>query len=142
MNLGPIIIIEDDEGDKALLEEVFAGLDYRNELIFFEDGQDALDFLNATGKNLSPFLILSDINMPKVNGFELREKIKTDAELNLRCIPYIFFSTAVSQQALIDAYSASVQGFFVKQNNFEKLEKTIIVIMEYWTMCEAPNRHE
>jgi DNA-binding NarL/FixJ family response regulator len=86
-----------------------------------------------------PFLILSDINMPKLDGFALRNKIKMDAKLQLRCIPYLFFSTAVSQASVIDAYSASVQGFFVKQNTMGELEKTIKVIMEYWTRCSAPN---
>ena len=86
-----------------------------------------------------PFIILSDINMPKLTGFELREKLKTDANLALRCIPYLFFSTALNQKAVIDAYSLSVQGFFVKQSSMAELEKTISVIMEYWKRCAAPN---
>jgi DNA-binding NarL/FixJ family response regulator len=53
--------------------------------------------------------------MPKLNGFALREKLKTDSNLNNKCIPYLFFTTASSQKAVIDAYSQSVQGFFVKQ---------------------------
>jgi CheY-like chemotaxis protein len=65
-------------------------------------------------EDILPFLILSDINMPKLDGFALRNKIKMDAKLQLRCIPYLFFSTAVSQAAVIDAYSASAQGFFCK----------------------------
>jgi DNA-binding NarL/FixJ family response regulator len=86
-----------------------------------------------------PFLILSDINLPKLDGFELRNKIKMDAKLQLKCIPYLFFSTASSQRAVIDAYSLSVQGFFVKQDKVEELEKTITVIMEYWKRCVSPN---
>jgi CheY-like chemotaxis protein len=96
-----------------------------------------LDFINQSGE--SPFLILSDINMPKLNGFELREKLKTDEKLNIKCIPYLFFSTALNQQSVIDAYSLSVQSFFVKQNYMEELEKTIFFIMEYWRRCAAPN---
>jgi DNA-binding NarL/FixJ family response regulator len=77
--------------------------------------------------------------MPKLNGFELREKLKTDAELQIKCIPYLFFSTALNQKSVIDAYSMSVQGFFVKQSSMSELEKTISVIMEYWKRCAAPN---
>jgi DNA-binding NarL/FixJ family response regulator len=77
--------------------------------------------------------------MPKLNGFALREKLKTDAKLNIKCIPYLFFSTASSQKSVIDAYSLSVQGFFVKQNSMTELEKTIFAIMEYWRRCAAPN---
>lgn len=134
---GPVIIIEDDADDQYVLKEIFTKLDYANEILFFQDGQDALDYLQSTDR--LPFLILSDINMPKLDGFALRSKIKTDAHLQLKCIPYLFFSTAVNQQAVIDAYSMSVQGFFVKENKMSELEKTISVIMEYWKRCAAPN---
>jgi CheY-like chemotaxis protein len=134
---GPILIIEDDEDDKEMLTEVFKNLNYPNELFFFPEGQAALDFLNSS--DIIPFLILSDINMPKLDGFALRSKVKMDANLQVRCIPYILFSTALSQKAVIDAYSMSVQGFFVKQTSIAELEKTITVIMEYWLRCAAPN---
>ena len=77
--------------------------------------------------------------MPKLDCFQLREKLHTDAALQLKCIPYLFFSTALNQKMVIDAYSMSAQGFFVKQNTFHELESTIQVIMEYWTRCAAPN---
>jgi CheY-like chemotaxis protein len=134
---GPVIIIEDDADDQDFLKEVFQKLKYPNELIFFADGQEAIDFLNS-GK-VVPFIILSDINMPKLSGFELRTKLKEDAELTIKCVPYLFFSTALNQKSVIDAYSLSVQGFFVKQNSMDELEKTITVIMEYWKRCAAPN---
>jgi CheY-like chemotaxis protein len=134
---GPVVIIEDDADDQELLVEVFKKLNYSNEIIFFLDSQKALDFLNRT--DITPFLILSDINMPKLDGFALRNKIYTDAQLQLKCIPYLFFSTASTQKAVIDAYSMSVQGFFIKQNTMAELEKTILVIMEYWKRCVAPN---
>jgi CheY-like chemotaxis protein len=134
---GPIIIIEDDADDRFLLEEVFTSLGYPNKRIYFIDGQEALDYLHKIES--VPFLILSDINMPKLDGFQLREKLHTDAELQLKCIPYLFFSTAMNQKMVIDAYSMSAQGFFIKQNSFSELEKTIQAIMEYWTRCAAPN---
>jgi CheY-like chemotaxis protein len=134
---GPIIIIEDDADDQELLMEVFQNLNYTNKLIFFSDGATALDFLNKS--DTLPFLILSDINLPKLDGFALRDKLKTDAALTLKCIPYLFFSTALNQKAVMDAYSLSVQGFFVKQTSTAELEKTISVIMEYWKRCAAPN---
>ncbi|RYG52848.1 MAG: response regulator [Chitinophagaceae bacterium] len=134
---GPIIIIEDDEDDQVMLQIVFKKLAYPNKVIYFLDGEAALDFLNSTAE--MPFLILSDINMPKLDGFELRNKIKTDAHLNIKCIPYLFFSTAVSQQMVIDAYSLSAQGFFIKQTTVASLEDTISIIIEYWKRCAAPN---
>jgi CheY-like chemotaxis protein len=138
---GPIIIIEDDPEDQEILETVFKNLGYtNNELIFFEDGEKALAFLDQP--KIIPFIILSDINMPKLNGFELRTKLRTDHDLAIKCIPYLFFSTALNQQAVIDAYSMSVQGFFVKENSIKDLEKSISVIMEYWKRCAAPNNFQ
>lgn len=134
---GPIIIIEDDTDDQYFLTEVFQKLKYQNELIFFSDPQEALDFITAA--KVVPFIIFSDINMPKLSGFQLREKLRTDANLSMKCIPYLFFSTALTQETVIDAYSLSAQGFFVKQTSLVELEKTITVIMEYWKRCAAPN---
>ena len=134
---GPIIIIEDDEDDRFLLEEVFKTMDYSNEVIYFPDGLSALEYLHVS-ENM-PFLILSDINMPKLNGFELRDKLHIDANLKLKCIPYLFFSTALNQKAVIDAYSTSAQGFFVKPGTFIDLQDTIKTIVEYWKKCAEPN---
>lgn len=134
---GPIIVIEDDQDDQDFLTEIFHKLNYQNKILFFFDGQEALNHINTAEE--SPFLILSDINMPKLNGFALREKLKTDSKLSNKCIPYLFFSTALNQKSVIDAYSQSVQGFFVKPYSMDELEKTISAIMEYWRRCAAPN---
>jgi CheY-like chemotaxis protein len=134
---GPIIIIEDDADDREFLTEVFQKLNYPNKIMFFFDGEKALNYIGK--RDVVPFLILSDINMPKLSGFELRDKLRTDAELQVKCIPYLFFSTALNQKAVIDAYSMSVQGFFVKPTSMSELEKTITVIVEYWKRCAAPN---
>jgi len=135
--IGPIIVIEDDADDQEVLAEIFKNLEYKNPVIYFSDSEEALKFLVDT--KIKPFLILSDINMPKLSGFELRQKVHTNEDLNLKCIPYLFFTTTSSQQAVVDAYSQSVQGFFVKPDNIEKLERTIKRIIEYWQECEAPN---
>ncbi len=134
---GPVIVIEDDEDDQDFLSEVFRKLDYPNEVIFFNDGEAAYQFLR--GNNVLPFIILSDINMPKLNGFQLREKFKNDADLHMKSVPYVFFTTALTRQAVTDAYRLSVQGFFEKRPNMKELEKTISSIMEYWLRCAAPN---
>lgn len=134
---GPIVVIEDDIDDKDILVEIFKTLDYKNKIYYFSDGEEALQFL--TGTRIKPFLILSDINMPKLSGIELRKKILTDESLNLKCIPYLFFTTTSNQKAVVDAYSQSVQGFFIKSNTIEQLQHTIKMIIEYWRECEAPN---
>jgi CheY-like chemotaxis protein len=134
---GAIIVIEDDLDDQFILQEVFKELNFANEIIYFNDGEKALDFLTHGNKN--PFLILSDINLPKLSGLELRSKLKVDADINLKCIPYLFFTTAANHRAVVDAYSTSVQGFFTKPHSYEELREQIKVIMDYWTHCSAPN---
>jgi len=135
--IGPIVVIEDDVDDQEILDEIFKNLNYKNPVIYFTDSEEALQFLIET--KIKPFLILSDINMPKLTGFELRQKVHTNEDLNLKCIPYLFFTTTSAQKAIVDAYSQSVQGFFIKANSSDKLESTIKKIIEYWQECEAPN---
>ena len=57
----------------------------------------------------------------------------------MKSIPYLFFSTSAEQKQVIDAYSRSIQGFFVKPNNYNKLKNTIMKIVEYWQECVSPN---
>ena len=137
---GPIIVIEDDKEDQEILVEIFDKLGYKNEIIYFIDGNEALKFLDNT--DVQPFLILSDINMPKINGFELRNKIFTNQQLQTKCIPYLFFTTSASKKAVIDAYAMSVQGFFIKPGTIKGLESTLKKIVEYWQECIAPSLYE
>lgn len=137
---GPIIVIEDDIDDQDVLIEIFKHLGYPNEIIYFADGNEALEFLNKT--DVHPFLILSDINMPKINGFELRNKVFTNEQLQSKCIPYLFFTTAADKRSVIQAYSLSVQGFFKKPDSIAALENTIRKIVDYWQECIAPSQFD
>lgn len=134
---GPIIVIEDDRDDQEIMAEAFEELGYKNEILFFGDGELALDYL--VNNHVEPFIVFSDINMPKLNGMELREKIHNNEDLRLKSIPYLFFSTSSEQQFIIDAYSKSVQGFFVKPANYTDLKNTLKTIVEYWKTCVSPN---
>lgn len=136
---GPIIVIEDDLEDQEILTAIFARLNYKNEIIFFEDGNQALDYLNKP--DVHPFIILSDINMPRMNGFDLRNQIFTNKALQLKCVPYLFFTTGANQKSVTEAYYLSVQGFFRKPSSFTEIENTIRKIVEYWQECIAPNEY-
>ena len=134
---GPIVIIEDDVDDQDILTDIFKELNYDNKLIFFGDSIKALEYL--TDKDTEPFLVLSDINKPKLNGMELREKVHNNEDLRLKSIPYLFFSTSAEQKHVIDAYSRSIHGFFVKPSNCDKLKKVSVKMVEYLQVCESPN---
>ncbi|MBA3971676.1 MAG: response regulator [Bacteroidetes bacterium] len=134
---GPIVVIEDNKADQRILEEIFKNLDFKNELRFYTDGEEALEFLDTTTK--TPFLILSDINMPNISGFELRTRIHENKQLSLKCVPFLFFSTGADKKSVADAYAMSVQGFFRKPEGIEELEETLRKIVEYWKECIAPS---
>jgi CheY-like chemotaxis protein len=134
---GPIIIIEDDPDDQEVLQTVFESLGYHNKIVFFEDGYDALDYLTKT--SIEPFIIFSDINLPRLSGIELRAKIHQNEDLRLKSIPYLFFSTSAEQKHVIDAYSKSVQGFFIKPSDINGIKDMIRTIIEYWLKCVSPN---
>ncbi len=134
---GPIVVIEDDLDDQALLTTVFNELNYSNEVKFFTTGDEALQYLG--NDDVRPFIILSDVNMPKLNGFAVRNIVHTSQAMNKKSIPYIFFSTSVSGEAVTDAYNLSVQGFFLKPHAYDKLKKTITLIVEYWKECYSPS---
>ena len=133
-------MIEDDIDDQEILSEVFKELKYPNPILFFDNGEVALEHLTAT--NIQPFLILSDINLPKLDGFKLRDQIHNNAQLNLKCIPYLFFTTSTDQRSMIDAYSRSIQGFFIKPVTYEDLLRVMRNIIEYWKDCQSPNMME
>ena len=108
-----ILIIDDDDDDLLILQNIFQELNCPNEIIPFTGSNEVLTYLDANN-GLRPFLIISDINLPKLTGIELRDKIHNNEQLRLRCIPYLFFTTTIAQREIIDAYSKSVQGFFCK----------------------------
>ncbi|WP_229208270.1 response regulator [Dyadobacter psychrophilus] len=90
-------------------------------------------------KHRCHLLFLSDINLPRLDGLQLRRRLKENASLNLKCIPYLYFTTALNQDVVIEAYSASAQGFFVKPSNFNEIKQTLKFIIEYWKRCASPN---
>lgn len=126
--------------DQELLVEIFRELNYPNKITYFRDSNHALEYLNRS--EVQPFLILSDINMPKMNGFELRNKIFTNEQLKTKCIPYLFFTTGANKKSVTDAYSMSVQGFFIKPQSIDGLKNTIRKIVEYWKECIAPSQYD
>jgi CheY-like chemotaxis protein len=134
---GPIIVIDDDLEDQMIFEEVFKNLDVSNKLMFFADGAEALEYLSTTHDQ--PFLILSDINMPRIDGFEVRSRICNNDHLKVKCIPYVFFTTSVDRKAVEKAYDMCVQGFFVKPTTMTDMQKVLKKIIDYWQECYAPN---
>jgi CheY-like chemotaxis protein len=134
---GPIIIVDDDDDDHYILKRVCEKLGITTPLLFFSDGKKVLTYLKSTTDK--PFIILCDVNMPVMNGLELKKQIDSDVELKKKGIPFIFFSTSAMASIVRDAFAMSVQGFFIKAQSLEELENTLKVIFEYWERCEHPS---
>ncbi|MDB5252190.1 MAG: histidine kinase [Flaviaesturariibacter sp.] len=134
---GPIIIAEDDVDDRDVLREVFKSLSITNELKFFDNGQQVLDYLLTTRD--SPFIIISDVNLPLMSGTRLRQAINDNEKLRRKSIPFIFLTTNVEDDAVVKAYEMMVQGYFVKENNIDRIREVIGLIMHYWKVCRHPN---
>ena len=136
MKSGPIVLVDDDADDRQLMELVCTSLNVKNKIIQFENGILLLDFLRITSEK--PFLILCDINMPFINGLEVRRKIDEDEFLRKKSIPFVFFSTNAVQREVEKAYELTVQGFFEKGNNLSEMTDRLRLVLEYWSVCRHP----
>jgi CheY-like chemotaxis protein len=135
---GPIIIVEDDRDDKELFEDITREIGIENELVWFTKAEEAYKYLQTT--ETAPFLIFSDINLPGINGLEFKRNIDEDPELRRKSIPFVFFSTNASQKDINTAYiTMTVQGFFVKGNNYSDMKLLLRSIYFYWMQCKHPN---
>jgi CheY-like chemotaxis protein len=137
MNSGPIFIVDDDTDDRELLEDAWKELEFENQLKFFENAEDVLAYLK--NETVVPFLIISEFNLPKMNGFELKRKLMEEDVTNFKSIPFVFLSTSVSQPQLEQAYELCTNGFFIKEATFEGLKQQLIDIVRYWLKSKVPS---
>lgn len=130
---GPIIIIDDDPDDQEMIQRVLKRMNLDNEIKRFYDGTDALKYFQDTQER--PFLTLCDINMPLMNGFELRKTITSDANLKSKTYPFIYLTTTNNPDHVRKAYQLEAEGFFVKGQSYDELKETLANIIEYWKYC-------
>jgi CheY-like chemotaxis protein len=134
---GPIVVIEDDPDDQEMITRAFSKLKIQNEIKVFSSGEDALAYIKSTKDK--PFLIICDINMPVMNGLEVKEKLNSDHKSRMKSIPFIFLSTASNPQEIQKAYELNAQGYFMKGQSLESLQKAVKDIVDYWQVCMHPN---
>lgn len=132
---GPIILIDDDTDECELISDALKQINVSNKLVCFGNGKEALDYLKTTPEQ--PFLILTDVNMPVMNGLELRQKIYENERLRQKSIPFIFLTTSAGAPAVKKAYEMSVQGFFEKGHSLDEIKKVLKEIYDYWQNLPA-----
>lgn len=135
---GPIVVVDDDADDQFLYRKTLEKFKLTNELVFFDNGEDALNYLSQTAVN--PFLILCDINMPLMDGLQMRELMCGSQTLCKKNTPFIFMSTSARQADIDRASSLYTHGFFQKEASFEKHEQLLKKIIDYWGSCRYSER--
>ncbi|MFL9836679.1 response regulator [Flavobacterium sp. ST-75] len=133
---GPIVIIDDDEDDREIIKEVLFSLEHQNEIVAFPDGASALEYFS--NHSAAPFLIICDVNMPGMNGYQLREHLLADDKLLVKTVPFIFFTTAAAPDSVKRAYRQSLQGFFHKPTDYQELQNVLHKIVAYWKTADIP----
>lgn len=132
--------MEDDIDDQEFMIDALELLEIKNEIKLFDNGQKALDFLLSS--NVQPFIILSDVNLPIMNGLQLKYNIEENDFLKKKAIPFIFLSTSADPKAVREAFDLSVQGFFVKEHTYSGIQEQLKQILTYWKTCRHPNTSE
>ncbi|HEY0741598.1 MAG TPA: response regulator [Chryseosolibacter sp.] len=140
MKKGPIILIDDDAEDRELTKEAIEATGYTNKIIMFSEPHQAFSGLCDLIKITTPFVILCDINLPKISGIDLKQQIDRDKDLRAKSIPFIFLSTASNGHFVDKAYECcTVQGFFTKETHFIGMINQLKLIFDYWSYARTPN---
>lgn len=133
---GDIIIIEDETDTTYLLKNIFADLNYENNVIFFDNPDKAFDYFKNPKSD--PFIIIADVDISNPGGFDLRKKIFKDPATVNKCVPYIYITGKSSDDHLCEAFRQSIQGYFLKKDNYNDQK---IVIRKLSTIGKMPLYH-
>lgn len=128
-----ILLIEDDPGDELITREAFADNKIKNTLHVARDGQQGLDFLYRRGayENVpTPDLILLDLNLPKYDGRQVLEMIKSDA--NLCHIPVVVLTTSSADEDILRSYKLHANAYVTKPVDLDQFMKAVREIDEFF----------
>jgi CheY-like chemotaxis protein len=136
MDKHPIYIVDDDEEDHELLQEIWSELDIPNELVFYTEGRQLINQLKSN--SAVPFIIICDLNLPRMDGFEIREILYNDPETRYKTVPFIFWSNSAVEMQIKKAYDLGAHGMFIKGSNAQEIKNTFIKIVDYWKSSLKP----
>ena len=141
-NMYSFLMAEDSPDDIVITKRAWKKGNIKNKLYIVNNGEETLDFLYKRGEYTdapSISLILLDLNMPKMNGFEVLEAIKKDAEL--KSIPVIVLTSSNRGLDVERAYDLGCNSYITKPVNYDNFLKAVIEIQRYWILlCEIPNK--
>ena len=128
-----ILLVEDNPDDVLITKRALSKGKISNALYVVNNGEEAIRFLRKEGDYkgvCTPALVLLDLNMPKMDGFQVLKEVKNDE--NLRSIPIIVLTTSDRDRDIDDAYNLGCNSYIVKPVSFENFIKTVIDIKDYW----------
>ena len=133
-----ILLVEDDIDDAEMTIDAMRKNNLANKLIHMVDGEEALDFLFGTGKfvgrdiNLKPRLILLDLKMPKVDGMEVLERVKSNNAT--KKIPVVILTSSKEDPDVSRCYELGANGYIVKPVEFDSFIKAVSELGMYWML--------
>lgn len=142
-NLIEVLLVEDNLNDAELTMRELKKHNLANKLVHVKDGEEALDFIFATGKYAGlrditylPKVILMDIQMPKINGIEVLQKIKSHPQT--KSTPVVMLTSSKEDPDIQKCYDLGVNSYIVKPVNFERFAEAIRNLGLYWLLLNQP----
>jgi len=136
-----ILLVEDDHVDVMNVQRAFKKNNINYPLHIAFNGVEALNMMRGhNGKpkmSPGPTIILTDINMPKMNGIEFIKELRNDPEF--KSVSIFVMTTSNDVKDKVEAYNLNVAGYVLKPLSFEKFVNTIAILGNYWKLCEHPD---
>lgn len=137
-----ILLVEDNPRDVELTLHALKKNNISNHIHVVRDGEEALDFIFATGpysnRDVSdrPRIILLDLKLPKVDGLEVLERIKSDPDT--RVIPVVVLTSSREERDIVQSYQLGVNSYIVKPVDFEQFTQAMQQLGMYWLLLNQP----
>jgi CheY-like chemotaxis protein len=133
-NSKPILLIEDDDVDALTTKRALNDIKVTNQLVHKVNGEEGVEYLKNGEEK--PCVILLDLNMPRMNGFEFLKVIKDD-EL-LKKIPVIVLTTSDTDYNIVESYELGVAGYITKPVDYKQFVESMKTVDMYWTLSRLP----
>jgi CheY-like chemotaxis protein len=134
-----ILLVEDDDGDAKAMQRAFRRAEIAYPMRRAVDGVEALEILrgeNGREKLKQPYLLLVDINMPRMNGIQFLQAVRADPELR-RAVAFVL-TTSKREEDKVAAYDLNIAGYIFKQGAGEDVSELVNLIDCYWRIVEMP----
>ena len=137
-----ILLIEDNQDDIALTLRAFNKCNIKNKVNIIEDGQDALDYIACRGAYEGkdphdlPTVILLDINLPKVNGFEILKAIREND--TTKFLPVVILTSSKEEPDILKGYSLGANSYIRKPVDFQNFFEAVQALGLYWLIINEP----